>query len=63
VHEDVLLPLTETELIEIEKQLQVTLPLSYKIFLMYFGMEAVGFMRILLTPLEIGFRCLISQMN
>ncbi|CAM4350741.1 Cell wall assembly/cell proliferation coordinating protein, KNR4 [Zobellia roscoffensis] len=37
LHDDVQPNLTETELIEIEKQINLTLPLSYKLFLKYFG--------------------------
>ncbi|AIM61177.1 cell wall assembly protein Knr4 [Cellulophaga lytica] len=36
-HDDVQPTLTETEIIEIEKQINLTLPLSYKLFLKYFG--------------------------
>ncbi|AJR03369.1 SMI1/KNR4 family protein [Siansivirga zeaxanthinifaciens] len=36
-HLDVQPTLTETELIEIEKQINLSLPLSYKLFLKYFG--------------------------
>ncbi|MFB9054138.1 SMI1/KNR4 family protein [Formosa undariae] len=37
LHNDVQPVLTETELVKIEKQLDLTLPLSYKLFLKYFG--------------------------
>ncbi|WP_434036415.1 SMI1/KNR4 family protein [Formosa sp. 4Alg 33] len=37
LHNDVQPVLTETELVEIEKQLYLTLPLSYTLFLKYFG--------------------------
>lgn len=37
LHDDVQPTITETELTEIEKQINLTLPLSYKLFLKYFG--------------------------